>query len=91
MTKASVFPLPVTCGREALVALPLGSSPREDGTAASAQATHRFGGDILVSQEQRDGRGLERGKALVRECHAPPGGQSLSKALVALAPPQRGP
>lgn len=61
MTKARVFPLPVTCGRgtRAWSARPRGSLRREGGGGAVRTRTHRFGRDVLVSQEERDGGGLE--------------------------------
>lgn len=70
MTKASVFPLPVTCGGgegAGWFSLAPHSGGEMGGRAAPTPGTHGFRGDVFVAQEQRDGCGLRReGKALVR-------------------------
>lgn len=96
MTKARVFPLPVTCGGTRVWwARARGSLRRETG-GQSARGTHRLGSDILVFQEQRDGRGLE-GETAERwsenaggtDRRVPPSGCPAGSAPAFLHRPQR--
>lgn len=82
MTKARVFPLPVTCGGQGRGRLAPAAPCGGRWGGGVRTRTHRFGRDVLVSQEERDGGGLEGdSRALVgdrrrhgaaRPCRSPP-------------------